>query len=180
MCEPATLTLIAAGVAAAGTVVTGVMAYQQHQYQKKVAHRNEDLATEAAKDALARGKIEEQRQYRRTSQMLGAQRAAMAANGIDVDFGSAAAVTRDTMTFGQEDAATIRENTIRETKGYEINAMNFGAEAQSQGMQATGALVSSAFSAGSTLLGGASQYGKLKAAGGGGTITSSGTLPSTF
>lgn len=164
MCEPATLTLIAAGMAAVGTGVTAVSQYQQGQYQAKVADNNAKLENEAARDAIERGRTESQRYQRELSQKMGAQRASLAANNIDINFGSAAAVRGDTALFGQEDVATIRENSMRESKGFEIGAANYTAEGVGARIKATGALVSGAFSAGSTLLGAANQYKNPKLA----------------
>lgn len=163
MCEPATLTLIATGVAAAGTVVSGVAQAKQQRYQAAVAERNAQLSNQSAADAIQRGKLEEQRSYRRTAQLQGEQRAALAANGIEVDFGSAADVQRDTAAAGAEEAGIIRENAMRETRGYEIEAANFGASAVADRAAAKATMVKTAFDTTSTILGGAQQYRKIQA-----------------
>lgn len=169
MCEPATLTLMAAGAAAVSTAVTTVTAVQQQNYQAKVATRNAGLESIAARDAIERGKVESQNYQRQASQMQGAQRAALAANGIDTTFGSAADVRVDTALFAAEDAQTIRENSMREVRGFDISAANYRAQAQASRQAATGAAIGGAFNFGSTVLGGAAQYRnvKLKRAGAG-------------
>lgn len=163
MCEPATLAIVGTAVATAGTVVAGVNQSNMQRYQAKIAERNAAIERNAAQDALERGRIEEQRQYRKNAQRLGAQRAAMAANGIEVDFGSALDLQTDTKQVGWEDAQTIRENSMREAKGYEIRAWNSEAEASAKRSAASATLFQTAFDAGSTMLSGAQQYRKLQA-----------------
>ena len=101
--------------------------------------------------------------YREVSAKMGAQRAAMAANGLDISFGSAADFVGDTAMYGEEDASTIAENTNRDVRGYLIQGANYRAEAKSQRNASTAALISGAFSMGSTLIGGAKEYGKIRA-----------------
>lgn len=90
MCNPAILMAAAAAATAAGTIYGGMAAKAQGKYQAAVAERNAQISADQAHDAHLRGQDEVKRLYRNTSQALGAQRASMAANGIDVDFGSAA------------------------------------------------------------------------------------------
>lgn len=166
MCaDPVTLAIIGTAVSAIGTGVTAVQAYSQQKYQQKLAEQNAKLEDAAALDAIQRGKQEQQQYSRKLSAEMGAQRASMAANGIDVNFGSAAAFRGDTAMLGQEDAQNLRENNIREVQGFERQAGNYRAKASAAGQAATGALVSGAFGVANTLLGGAQQYKKLKADG---------------
>lgn len=164
MCDPVTLAVAGTAVAAAGSIVSGVNQSRQYSYQAKIAQQNAALDRKAAEDARARGAIEEARQYRKNAQLLGAQRAALAANGLEVDFGSAADLQTDTKTIGWEDAQTIRENAIRESKGYEISASNNVGKAASAKAAGSAAMIGSIFDAGSTILSGASQVRKLQAA----------------
>lgn len=166
MCaDPVTLAIIGTAVSAIGTGVTAVQAYSQQKYQQKVAEQNAKLEDAAAVDALQRGKQAVQQQQRELSREMGAQRASMAANGIDVNFGTAASFRGDTAMLGQEDSQTLRENSIREVMGFERSAANSRAKAAAAGQAAGGALVSGAFGVANTLLGGAQQYSKLKADG---------------
>ena len=165
MCaDPVTLAIIGTAVSAIGTGVTAIQAYSQQKYQQKVAENNAKLEDAAAHDALDRGKQQVQKQQRQLSQEMGAQRAALAANGIDVNFGSAAAFRGDTAMLGQEDAQTIRENNIREVQGFERQAGNYRSQAAASGQAATGALASGAFGVANTLLGGAERVSKMRAA----------------
>lgn len=163
MCEPVSLAIAGTAIAAAGSIVQGVNQSNQMRYAARVADANAAMDRAAAQDAIDRGAKEEQRQYRKNAQLLGQQRAALAANGLEVDFGSAADIQGDTKRIGWEDASTIRQNAIREAKGYEISAANNVDKAASSRAGASAAVIGSVFDAGSTILSGASQVAKLKA-----------------
>ena len=161
MCGPAALPIAAAVVAIGGKIFSGLQAAGQARYQAKIAERNAGLAREQGQDARATGLIEDRDTQRRTAQALGAQRAAMAANGIDADFGSAAQAAGDTRMIGQEDVDRLRRNTANAMRGFDMNAANYAAEASAQRSKATGALVDTAFDVASTALGAAQQNGWL-------------------
>ena len=148
---------------AASTAYSGISQANAEKFRGKVAARNADMDRQSAQDALERGRIEEQQQYRRNAQRLGAQRAAMAANGIEVGFGSAADVQEDTALIGWQDARTIRENANREAHGFSINAWNNDAQASVSKSAAKGMMIGTAMDVGSTLLDGAQQYRKMGA-----------------
>jgi hypothetical protein len=162
MCDPGTLAIVGTAVAVAGTVTSTVASYQQARYEANLAEANRAAENERIRDALGRGDIEARDTARRQSQLMGAQRAALAANGIDVGFGSAADLMADTAMYAREDQWTVRENTRREVMGMDINAANFGAQANAARSRATGALVSGAFEVASTVAGGAQRYGKIQ------------------
>ncbi len=152
-------------VSAAGTVVGGVNEAKALRYRAKVDERNAALDRASAQDALKRGRIEEERQGRRTAQLIGQQRAAAAANGVEVDFGSMGDLQGDSRMLGYEDARTLRENSSRESRGYEINAWNRQASASANRAAASATMWKTAFDAGGQLLSGASQTSKLRAEG---------------
>jgi hypothetical protein len=104
------------------------------------------------------------RHWRQVSQAIGDQRAQQAASGLDPNFGSAADLVGDAMLIGYEDSSTIAQNTVREMRGYEINAANYvmeGRAAKSRGKQA---LIGSGISAFKTVLGAASQISGMSGA----------------
>ncbi|WP_375272042.1 hypothetical protein [Sphingomonas sp.] len=162
MCGPPALALAAAGLAAAGTMASGISEANGLRYQAKVADRNATLENQQTLDAIQRGRTERVQLDRRYSALQGQQQAAMAANGIDLGFGSAADVVRDTTMLRNEDALALYKNQDTEIRGHDINASNYVGEGRAKRSAAKGAIVSAAFSAGSTLLGGAQQYTKLK------------------
>ena len=147
---------LGAGVNAFGKMRAGNEANTLYQ-------RNAQLADWQAADALQRGKIDEKKQRRVTEQVIGSQRAGLAAQGVDVNRGSALDVQADAAYLGELDALTIRHNAAKEAWGYGVQAQDFrtkGRIAQREGQ----------FGAFSTLLGSAGSI--LLAKYGGGTPTS--------
>lgn len=168
MCEPTTLLIASTVVSTLGTVTAGVQAAGAANYRARVSEQNAQIERAAARDALERGAQEEQRQYRRNAQRMGEIRAAQAANGLEVDFGTNADVQDDAKRLGLEDAATIRENARRESRGYDIRMWNSQADAAAARGEAKAAIWSTVFDVGSNLLSSATQYQKMGAAKGAG------------
>ena len=166
MCLPAALAvpaLIASTVVSSvGAVVSGIGQAQQANYQASVADQNRVLANNQARDSIDNTNLEAQRRYRALAQTQGNQQAAMAANGVDLNFGSALDVQRDTAMIGAEDASQIYKAGAERTKGYEINAFNFASQASAERAKASGAMIGGLFNAASTALGGASQISKMR------------------
>jgi len=161
MCDPVTLTLAAAAVTMAGQGFSALQSSQQAKYQSKVADRNADLANEAAQQEQANTRQEALAFYRRQAQLKGQQRAAMSANGIDVNFGSAADLQADTEMLGREDARRLYDQGAQKTRGFEIEASNFGGEANAARSAASGALIGGAFDMAGTALSTAKQFGTV-------------------
>lgn len=89
-------------------------------YEEASAYNAAAVAGYQASDALRTGQIEEQTQDLKTAAVFSAQRANMAANGIDLGEGSASEVLTTTQVMGQRDAATIHDNTMRAVWGYRV------------------------------------------------------------
>lgn len=145
MCEPTTIMLITTAVAG-GIAAKGQ--YEQGQMAKQVGRNNEIMAEYAAQDALKRGEEDAQAARRKGDQVLGAQRAAQAASGLDLGVGTAAELQDQTSFFSQVDQRTLRGNAAREAWA----ARAGGAQARAQGnasasqanLSATGTLLGSA------------------------------------
>lgn len=163
MCDPLTLTAAAAAVSTIGAGFGALQANAQNRYQAKIADRNADLANEAARQEQQNTRDAAMQQYRRTAALKGQQRAAMAANGVDVNFGSALDLTADTDMLANEDVRRIYDQGDQRSRGFEIEASNYTSEAGARRQAATGNLIGGVFDMGSTALGGAQQYAKLKA-----------------
>lgn len=139
-----------------GLIATGVSAAGQAQAGKEAeaASERDALVSELqARDALARGGVEEQRYRRQLAKIAGAQRAQIGARNVSRS-GTALDLLSDTAQIGEEDALTIRNESAREAWGYRTRAdesRRWGrAQRSNAGHQATATLIS----------GGAQAYGQ--------------------
>lgn len=164
MCGPAApiLAAAAAAVQTVGTVVGAIGQSNNLRYEAGVADTNKALSNAQARDSILNTDLELQRLRRDQAQLSGQQVASMAANGVDLSFGSAAGVQRDTAMIGAEDAAQAGKAGYERTRGFEISAFNYKAQAEAKRAQAKGAIVNGLFSAASTALGGATQVAKMR------------------
>jgi hypothetical protein len=123
------------GALLAATVLGGVNQAAQQRNEGRIARSqgeaegemfglNAGLADAQAADAISRGNQNEGRQRLANKQLLGEQRAAFAAQGIDVSAGGTSVedVTQGDQTVGEFDALTIRNNAIREAWGFQTEA----------------------------------------------------------
>lgn len=109
--------------------------YQQGKARRYASRANERIAEMQAKDALARGQEAEALSRQKGKKVRGSQKAALAAQGIRVDYGSAQDIQQETEDISELDALNIRLNAAREAFGYQSQARGFAAEGQ-QAMRA--------------------------------------------
>lgn len=146
----------AAIISAIGTTTQAVGTIQAGRSADHVAGFNARMAEWQARDAERRGDEAANRHRAQVTRMIGSQRAALAAQGVNVEDGSAAEVQLDTAMLGEMDALTIRNNAAREALGYRAQAIDYrrrGALERSQsGIAALGTI----------LTGGIESYGYSK------------------
>lgn len=123
MCQ-ANIIAMAAGRTAAilGSAVRAAEQIEQSKFQSRMARDNRRRQKAAAADALARGEIAAQGGRSEIAQLIGQQRAALAASGIEVDTGSALDITTDTAGLGEFDILNIQANAEREAYKFLIGA----------------------------------------------------------
>ena len=148
------------GTMGAATAMSAYGQYQQGQAAKQTARNNQIMAEYAAQDAVKRSEEDAIKVRQRADQIKGAQRANMAAKGLDLNVGTAGELQDQTDFFGQQDVATARTNGQRQA----WSARASGDAAAAQGRFAADQANLGAFS---TLLNGASQVaGKWRSYGG--------------
>lgn len=115
MCvDPSTILMIGGTLlSGAGEIASGNANAKAAKYNAEVQRQNAILADRQAKNVLDAGTREEQKQKAMTSQLMSKQQASMAANGVDVQFGSPLDLMVDTAKMGAVDALTIRTNAYR-------------------------------------------------------------------
>lgn len=131
MCEPITISTGAAWALGAAAAATAAATYVSYDANKKageanseIAANNARLAADDAAAAQAMGDRESQAQTWRTRAIMGQQRAAIAANGIDAGIGTPAEILGETALFGEVDQQAIRLNTARTAWGFNSQARN--------------------------------------------------------
>lgn len=145
MCE-AIVTTMMLGASAARTLLGAAQQAQQAQeaaaqqasrawqtayqtaYQTAQARNAATVSEYNAQDAERRGAVEEERQRRKTSLLLGTQQARFAAQGSDL-LGSPIDLLGDTAAIGEEEALARRYQAAREAWNYRIQAANQASQA---------------------------------------------------
>lgn len=120
--------------------------------------QNAAYADAAANDSIKRGGVAEDQQRLQTKAAIGTQRAGFAANGVDVNSGSAANIQDDTAQLGEFDALTIRNNAAREAWGYRTQSQTYQTSAKTAVASAKNNMFGSLLGAGAQ---GASAYAKM-------------------
>lgn len=95
---------------------------EQGRYQAEGLRTNARLSDMQAEDARRRGEADVSTRRTQVRQVAGSQRAALAAQGVDIASGSAADVVADTETQGELDTLTLRNNAWREAWGFKVQA----------------------------------------------------------
>lgn len=164
MCEPATLLIASAVVTAAGQGYSALQSAAMHRYEARVSDANAKLESESAFRETENTRQAALAHYRRVAQLKGEQRVAQAANGVSLDFGSAADVADDTEMLAREDARRLYDQGAEKVRGFDIRASNYRASARGSRAAAKGAVIKGAFDMAGTALNAATQYSKMKAA----------------
>jgi hypothetical protein len=125
VCEPTTIALATSAVLAAGSAYVQYDTNKQAgKVQEAIAENNARLAADDAANALAMGDRESEQQAWRTRAILGQQRAAIAAQGIDASMGTPLELLGETAMFGEVDQQTIRLNAARNAWGFRAESTN--------------------------------------------------------
>jgi len=93
--------------------------------QADIYDTNARLKDLLAEDAIIRGDRQAVKAKQSAKRLIGSQRAALAAQGIDIESGSALDIQEETASLGAEDALNIRNNAWRESWGYKVQANNY-------------------------------------------------------
>ena len=129
----------------AGTAVSAYSQYSSGPSQRALAEKQANYGEQQAQDALARGVEAERRQRLQTRGVIGAQRASLAAQGVDVNEGSALDVQTSAATIGELDVQTIRRHSQLAARRFRVGAADTRARgqiaAQAGAMNATGTIL---------------------------------------
>ena len=118
--------------------------------QAKIAEINARVSENAAQASLLNGQKQVAQSTLKYGAVKSSQKAALAANGVDIGTGNAAEIQASTDIFKEIDSATIHANAVREAWGYRTQSSNYQTDAMLK--RSTAANTSAGMAAGSTLL----------------------------
>lgn len=125
----------------------------QALYQAQIARRNAQRMEWNAQRAEQQGRVDEQNARQKAAQVLGAQRAALASQGGDVNSGSPLDIQADTARAGEYDAQTIRNNASIQAYNFRNQSADLLSSASASDAAAANSMANLPFSVGSSLLG---------------------------
>ena len=152
-------TALSTGVGVYSSIQQGKAAQKQANYQADVARQNQELAEQQASAERMAGYEEAQATRRRAAQVIGSQRAAAGASGAVVDFGSNLDLQADTAGQAEIDAINAYNKGIDSAYNTQIQAWNYGQQAEGYKMQGQAAKQAGYLNAASTALGGIADMG---------------------
>lgn len=103
---------------------------EKGRFESAQAIVNARLAELQAEDAIRRGDIAVDDFRKSASQVIGTQRAALAAEGRDLGSGTASEIIRQSEEVSREDAERIRTNAFREAFGFRAQAIDLRSQAR--------------------------------------------------
>lgn len=123
--------MVSLAASVGGSLMSGMGAYNQASAAADVAKNNARIAEYQAKDAEKRGEKDVLDMRRKADQFKGQQRVKLAANGLDISYGSAADQLDATDFFAQQNEAIIRSNARKEAWALRAQKGQYQAEAAS-------------------------------------------------
>lgn len=113
-----------AGVTVLSSYLQGESAKEEAKYKDRIANANAQFAEAQAIRVIQAGEQEANEYGRKVRKTVGSQRAALAAQGVDVGVGTASELQAETLEIGAKDQETIRNNAFLEAYGLKVRAEN--------------------------------------------------------
>lgn len=126
----AALGLIGTAVSAFGSIAGGVAQANAADYQAQVADNNARIAQQNAAHAAQAGEQKAADASQKGAANLGAIKAAIAANGLDVNSGSALDVEKSARSTSQLNTLRTENDAQLQVYGYRSQATNYAAQAE--------------------------------------------------
>lgn len=139
MCEPASTTMLVTSLvmtAMAGAASAYGM-YQQGQSEKNIAEYNAKVAENEKQKVLTRSRVLESEERQKAMEMQSQQKAALAAQGVDVHSGTALKLQTDTGRIGEMNVMRIRQNSEDQASSLQEQANLSRFQGQSAASQGT-------------------------------------------
>ncbi len=149
--------VVGAGAAVAGGIAQGHAA----SYQAQVARNNATIANQQAAYAAQAGAVNTERAALKQRAKQAGLRVQLAANGLDIDSGSAAAVQAGAHDLGALDVADVAHKSALDVYGYRTQGGSFKAQASLDEAEAGFAPIAGALKGAGTLASAAPSFGSL-------------------
>lgn len=111
-----------AGVQLFGAYAQSETMKAEGAYQQRMSRINARRSEMMADEILKKGEEEAKDYGKKVKELTGSQKASMAAQGIDLGFGTALEVVETTEIQGAENVQRIKNNAFREAMGYKTKA----------------------------------------------------------
>jgi hypothetical protein len=138
---------LGAAISAGGTLLGGLATMGQMNYQAEVAKNNATIASQNATAAEQAGEQQAAQESRKNAAQMGSIVASQAANGVDVNTGSAVDVQTSEREIGHLDTENVMRNAEMQAYGYRTQSTNYQAQAKLDSAAASLAPISAAFGA---------------------------------
>jgi hypothetical protein len=150
---------LAAVASIGGDLVSGAAQSNAADYQAKVASNNALEAGYNAAYSTQAGAVQGEQKSRQGAEKQAGVKAAMAANGVDVNSGSAVRVQEGGRELAQTDTANVVHNANLQAYGYRTQQTGYDAQSNLDQMQSSNDLIGSDLKAVGAGLGDAKQIG---------------------
>lgn len=159
-----------AAVSAYSSISSGIAQGKAASYQAQVAQNNSTIAQHNATYANQAGQAQATEKSLQNAQQLGKIKAAQAANGVDVNSGSAAQVQASQREIGQIDTENTVQSSLLQAYGFRQQAASYTGQAGLDEAESSNAVEAGALSGAGGLLQSAGSVGTkwLGSQGGGG------------
>lgn len=151
----AVLGIIGTAVSAAGTIQAGRAEAARARYQADIARRNKEIALQNAERLRQRSQTLQEDQDIQTRALIGEQIAVQSASGLSLGGKSQLLTRKSARRLGRLDALNIRQAGEVDAYNSEVEAFNFGAQANLLEAEAKNSRTASYLNATSSLIGGA-------------------------
>lgn len=142
-----------------GQLQEGRASAAESNYKAQIASNNAIIANQNAEAALDKGRADVRDVKRKTRQIIGLQRAELAAQGFDVGEGSSIDILGDTAALGELDVLRIQADAENRALNFKRQADSFTAQGRLDIFAGRNEETAGRIDAASTLLTGASKVG---------------------
>lgn len=147
------LSLLGGLTQAFGALFSADAQKQMYNYQAGVANLNAEISRQNAEYARSVGELQATRYGMQAAQRMGQIKVAQSASGLDINSGSAKQVQQSQATLTRMDLTTIRSDAAKTAYNYEVQGVQYGAQAQLDTLAGKNAMSAGMISASGSIIG---------------------------